>query len=110
MRSEQASVSLKELGLSHGSYLEVKDTNLHSVRGLAVGQEGLVVKDAAHGTVRGRRFGLGGQWWSIWINGPVQISDLTGEVKSDPKILYFFILINYKTTIKLDRETKCIQR
>lgn len=59
------------------SYLEVKDTELHSVGGLAVGQEGLVVEDTAHGPVGGGGFGLGGQGWSVWVYGLVQVSDHT---------------------------------
>lgn len=57
----------------HSSYLEVKDTELHRVRGLAVGQEGLMVEDTAHGSVRGGGLGLGRQGRSVWIYGLVQV-------------------------------------
>lgn len=63
-------------------YLEVKDTELHSVRGLAVGQEGLVVEDAAHSAVGGRGFGLRGQRWGIRVYSPMQVSDHTHEATS----------------------------
>lgn len=59
------------------SYLQVKDTKLHGVGRLAVGQEGQVVEDAAHGAVGGRRFGLGGQRRGVRVYGPVQVSEHT---------------------------------
>lgn len=58
-------------------YLEVKDAHVHHIGRLAVGQEGHMVEDAAHRPVRGRRFGLGGQGRSIWVDGPVQVSHQT---------------------------------
>lgn len=57
------------------SYLEVKDTQLHGVGRLAVGQEALVVEDAAHSAVGGRGFGLGGQGRGIGVDRPVQVSE-----------------------------------
>lgn len=59
------------------TYLEVKDTELHSVGGLAVGQEGLVIEDTAHSAVGGRGFGLGGQGRGIWVYGLMQVSGHT---------------------------------
>lgn len=68
-----------KLGGTPASYLEVKDTELHSIGGLAVGQEGVLVEDTAHSPVGGGRFGLGGQGRGIWVYGLVQVSDHTYE-------------------------------
>lgn len=62
-------------------YLEVKDTELHSIRGLTVGKEGLVVEDTAYSAVWVGRFRLGSQRWSIWIYRTVQVSDHTQEMQ-----------------------------
>lgn len=62
-------------------YLEVKYTELHSIRGLTVGKEGLVVEDTSHSSVRVGRFRLGSQRWSIWIYRTVEVSDHTQEMQ-----------------------------
>lgn len=36
-----------------------------------------MVEDTAHGPVGGGGFGLGGQGWSVWVYGLVQVSDHT---------------------------------
>lgn len=60
---------------SQNVHLKVKDTTFHSIRRLTVGQEGLVVKNAAHSPVRGRWIGLGGQRRRIWIYGLMKVSE-----------------------------------
>lgn len=70
---------MQSRSISPPSYLEVKDTKLHSIGGLAVGPEGVVVKDTAHGAVGGGGFGLGGQGRGVWVDGPVYVSDQRGE-------------------------------
>lgn len=56
-------------------YLEVKDAQLHSIRRLAVGQEGVVIEDAANSLVRRGGFGLGGQGRSLRVYSTVQVPE-----------------------------------
>lgn len=70
---------MDKLGGTQASYMEVKDTELHSIGGLAVGQEGVLVEDTAHSPVWGGRFGLGGQGRGVWVYCLVQVPDHTNK-------------------------------
>lgn len=83
-RGKQYNMAILQPYLQNGCalyYLEVKYTELHSIRGLTVGKEGLVVEDTSHSSVRVGRFRLGSQRWSIWIYRTVEVSDHTQEMQ-----------------------------
>lgn len=57
------------------SYLQVKDAELHSIRRLAVGQEVVVIEDAANSLVWWGGFGLGGQARGFRVYSVVQVPE-----------------------------------
>lgn len=57
------------------SYLQVKDAELHSIRRLAVGQEVVVIEDAADSLVWWGGFGLRGQGRGFRVYSVVQVPE-----------------------------------